>query len=97
MPAGPVLLSLGSWMSLLDLRFAFFSMSVISMLIQRLHTVFSAQAKSDGTLRSSICDQTHTYLLSVRALIQGQQAAHARADTEEKYQDWPHNKTYVHA
>lgn len=67
------------------------------MLIQRLHPLSSARAKSDVTLRSSICDPTHRHLPSVRALIEGQQAPHTRADTEQKHQDWPHNEMSVHA
>lgn len=52
------------------------------------HTAFCS-GKIRGDLRIRSLDQTHTHLPLSRALLQGQQAAHAGKNARQKYQDWP--------
>lgn len=60
------------------------------------HTAFCS-GKIRGDLKIQSLDQTHSHLPLSRALVQGQQAAHAGKNAKQKYQNCPPNKTYAHA
>lgn len=53
--------------------------------------------KIPGSVWLKIPGSTHTHLPLSRALVQGQQAAHAGKNAKQKCQDWHLNKTYAHA